>query len=230
MLWFTTNPRVGIFTSALMGTFASALTAARRGACRRRDAGGVGAPLQRGSDHGRGWRRCSGRRGVLVTAREGAASSGGDDTAMRHEAMASERRKVRESMAVLVPAVSGPAWTVGETWAGRRYVEDTAGTVAVTLLTLTPENAVEVREAASRRGLFWPGSSPDSGRARARRSGPKRCSPAAARRRLPTRTSTTSGARGSARAAAPLVRRSATTSSAGPNITSRSSSWGRARP
>ena len=24
----------------------------------------------------------------------------------------------RESMAVLVPAVSGPAWTVGETWAG----------------------------------------------------------------------------------------------------------------
>ena len=56
----------------------------------------------------------------------------------------------RESMTVLVPAVSGPAWTVGETWAGRRYVEDTARTVAVTLLTLTPENAVEVREAASR--------------------------------------------------------------------------------
>ena len=26
----------------------------------------------------------------------------------------------RESMAVLVPAVSDPAWTVGETWAGRR--------------------------------------------------------------------------------------------------------------
>ena len=96
---------------------------------------------------------------------------------MRHEAMQSERRKVRdtrfvlavllalsmgvnavlshglaqrESMAVLVPAVSGPAWTVGETWAGRRYVEDTARTVAVTLLTLTPENAVEVREAAGR--------------------------------------------------------------------------------
>ena len=44
-------------------------------------------------------------------------------------------------MAVLVPAVSGPAWTVGETWAGRRYLEDTARTVAVTLLTLTPENA-----------------------------------------------------------------------------------------
>ena len=96
---------------------------------------------------------------------------------MRREAMASERRKVRdtrivlavllalsmvvnavlshglaqrESMAVLVPAVSGPAWTVGETWAGRRYLEDTARTVAVTLLTLTPETAVEVREAASR--------------------------------------------------------------------------------
>ena len=96
---------------------------------------------------------------------------------MRREAMANERRKVRdtrivlavllglsmvvnavlshglaqrESMAVLVPAVSGPAWTVGETWAGRRYLEDTARTVAVTLLTLTPENAVEVREAASR--------------------------------------------------------------------------------
>ena len=56
----------------------------------------------------------------------------------------------RERMAVLVPAVSGPVWTVGETWAGRRYLEDTARTVAVTLLTLTPENAVEVREAASR--------------------------------------------------------------------------------
>ena len=96
---------------------------------------------------------------------------------MRHEALASERRKVRdtrlvlavllalsmcvnallahglsrkESMAVLVPAVAGPAWTVGETWAGRRYIEDTARTVAVTLLTLTAENAVEVREAASR--------------------------------------------------------------------------------
>ena len=44
-------------------------------------------------------------------------------------------------MTVLVPVVSGPAWTVGETWAGRRYLEDTARTVAVTLLTLTPENA-----------------------------------------------------------------------------------------
>ena len=56
----------------------------------------------------------------------------------------------RERMAVLVPAVSGPVWTVGETWAGRRYLEDTARTVAVTLLTLTPSNAVEVREAVSR--------------------------------------------------------------------------------
>ena len=56
----------------------------------------------------------------------------------------------RESMAVLVPAVAGPAWTVGETWAGRRYLEDTARTAAVTLLTLTPENAGAVREAAGR--------------------------------------------------------------------------------
>ena len=55
-----------------------------------------------------------------------------------------------ERMAVLVPAVSGPVWTVGESWAGRRYLEDTARTVAVTLLTLTPENAPEVREAVSR--------------------------------------------------------------------------------
>ncbi|MDE0649268.1 MAG: TraE/TraK family type IV conjugative transfer system protein [Gammaproteobacteria bacterium] len=56
----------------------------------------------------------------------------------------------RERMAVLVPAVSGPSWTVGETWAGRRYLQDTARTVTVTLLTLTPENAVEVREAVAR--------------------------------------------------------------------------------
>jgi len=96
---------------------------------------------------------------------------------MKHDAMQAERRRVRdtrfvlavllgismcvngllghglssrESMSVLVPAVSGPAWTVGETWAGRRYLEDTARTVAVTLLTLTPENALEVREAAAR--------------------------------------------------------------------------------
>ncbi len=56
----------------------------------------------------------------------------------------------KESMAVLLPAVAGPAWTVGETWAGRRYLEDTARTVAVTLLTLTPDNAAAVREAIAR--------------------------------------------------------------------------------
>ena len=56
----------------------------------------------------------------------------------------------RDRMAVLVPAVSGPVWEVGESWAGRRYLEDTARTVAVTLLTLTPENAAQVREAAAR--------------------------------------------------------------------------------
>ena len=56
----------------------------------------------------------------------------------------------RDRLAVLVPAVSGPSWTVGESWAGRRYLEDTARTVAVTLLTLTPENANHVREAAAR--------------------------------------------------------------------------------
>ena len=56
----------------------------------------------------------------------------------------------RERMTVLVPAVSGPAWEVGESWAGRRYLEDAARTAAVTLLTLTPENAAHVREAAAR--------------------------------------------------------------------------------
>ncbi len=56
----------------------------------------------------------------------------------------------RERMTVLVPAVSGPAWKVGESWAGRRYLEDAARTAAVTLLTLTPENAAHVREAAAR--------------------------------------------------------------------------------
>ena len=96
---------------------------------------------------------------------------------MKHRTLKNERRQVRDMrlalaallaismginavlghglatrgrMAVLVPAVSGPVWTVGETWAGRQYLEDTARTAAVTLLTLTPENAVEVREAASR--------------------------------------------------------------------------------
>ena len=56
----------------------------------------------------------------------------------------------RERVTVLVPAVSGPAWEVGESWAGRRYLEDAARTAAVTLLTLTPENAGHVRQAAAR--------------------------------------------------------------------------------
>ena len=96
---------------------------------------------------------------------------------MRREAMDSERRRsrdarlalgallalsvaanlvlgyglgLRERVTVLVPAVSGPAWEIGESWAGRRYLEDAARTAAVTLLTLTPENAPHVREAAAR--------------------------------------------------------------------------------
>ena len=56
----------------------------------------------------------------------------------------------RDMTTVLVPAVSGPVWEVGSTWAGRPYLEDAARTAAVTLLTLTPENAGHVREAASR--------------------------------------------------------------------------------
>jgi len=56
----------------------------------------------------------------------------------------------RERVTVLVPAVSGPAWEVGESWAGRRYLEDAVRTAAVTLLTLTPENAAHVREAVAR--------------------------------------------------------------------------------
>ena len=56
----------------------------------------------------------------------------------------------REATTVLVPAVSGPAWEVGGSWAGRRYLEDAARTAVVTLLTLTPENAGHVREAAAR--------------------------------------------------------------------------------
>ncbi len=56
----------------------------------------------------------------------------------------------REAVTVLVPAVSGPVWEVGGSWAGRRYLEDAARTAAVTLLTLTPENAGHVREAAAR--------------------------------------------------------------------------------
>ena len=57
---------------------------------------------------------------------------------------------LREGMTVLIPAVSGPAWEVGGSWAGRRYLEDAARTAAVTLLTLTPENAGHVRGAAAR--------------------------------------------------------------------------------
>ena len=61
---------------------------------------------------------------------------------------------LREAVTVLVPAVSGPAWAVGGGSlggrAGARYLEDMARTVAVTLLTLTPENAAHVRRAAAR--------------------------------------------------------------------------------
>ena len=61
----------------------------------------------------------------------------------------------RETMTVLVPATAGPAWEVGGgeggiNRAGARYLEDMARTVAVTLLTLTPENAAQVRSAAAR--------------------------------------------------------------------------------
>ena len=56
----------------------------------------------------------------------------------------------REGMTVLVPATVGPGWEIGESWAGRRYLEDMARTAAATLLTLTPENAGYVREAAAR--------------------------------------------------------------------------------
>ena len=61
----------------------------------------------------------------------------------------------RDTVTVLVPAVSGPAWEVGGggvgiNRAGARYLEDMARTAAVTLLTLTPENAAHVRRAAAR--------------------------------------------------------------------------------
>ena len=61
----------------------------------------------------------------------------------------------RETATVLVPATAGPSWAVGgsgpgEGRAGARYLEDMARTVAVTLLTLTPENAAHVRRAAAR--------------------------------------------------------------------------------
>ena len=61
----------------------------------------------------------------------------------------------RETATVLVPATAGPSWAVGgsgpgEGRAGARYLQDMARTVAVTLLTLTPENAAHVRLAAAR--------------------------------------------------------------------------------
>ncbi|MCY4004420.1 MAG: TraE/TraK family type IV conjugative transfer system protein [Rhodospirillales bacterium] len=56
----------------------------------------------------------------------------------------------REAVTVLVPAVTGSAWEVGAGRAGQRYLEDMARTAAVTLLSLTPENAAHVREAAAR--------------------------------------------------------------------------------
>ena len=56
----------------------------------------------------------------------------------------------REAVTVLLPATWGPAWEVGAGRAGARYLEDMARTVAVTLLTLTPENAAHVRRAVAR--------------------------------------------------------------------------------
>ena len=56
----------------------------------------------------------------------------------------------REAVTVLVPSVTGPAWEVGGGRAGARYLEDMARTAAVTLLTLTPENAAHVRRTAAR--------------------------------------------------------------------------------
>ena len=60
----------------------------------------------------------------------------------------------RETVTVLVPSVAGPSWAVGggamQGRAGARYLEDMARTAAVTLLTLTPENANHVRLAAAR--------------------------------------------------------------------------------
>ncbi len=52
----------------------------------------------------------------------------------------------RETVTVLMPATAGASWEVGGggvgiNQAGARYLEDMARTVAVTLLTLTPENA-----------------------------------------------------------------------------------------
>ena len=61
----------------------------------------------------------------------------------------------RETATVLLPAAAGPTWAIGGSGAGLgpagiRYLEDMARTVAVTLLTLTPENAAHVRLAAAR--------------------------------------------------------------------------------
>ena len=61
----------------------------------------------------------------------------------------------RETATVLLPAAAGPEWRVGGSGTGlgpaaTRYLEDMARTVAVTLLTLTPENAGHVRLAAAR--------------------------------------------------------------------------------
>ena len=55
-----------------------------------------------------------------------------------------------ERTTVLVPAVRGAVWEVSGGRADRRYLEDMARTVAVTLLSLTPENAAHVRAAAAR--------------------------------------------------------------------------------
>ena len=96
---------------------------------------------------------------------------------MKRELMETERRRVRDGRAalavllglsllanvtlgvglasverttVLVPAAAGPSWEVGSGSAGRRYLEDVGRTVAVTLLSLTPENAGLAREAVAR--------------------------------------------------------------------------------
>ncbi len=56
----------------------------------------------------------------------------------------------RDRTTVLVPAVGGPEWQVGESRAGRRYLEDAARTAASLLLTLTPESAGHAADAAAR--------------------------------------------------------------------------------
>ena len=63
-------------------------------------------------------------------------------------------RRVRDARlalgGLLVLSMTGPAWEVGGGRAGARYLEDMARTAAVTLLTLTPENAAHVRRTAAR--------------------------------------------------------------------------------